>query len=218
MNNTESIPFQHLPVNNMSFSKRRLAFGVGVNDAPYLTQPIINGKKVICPFYLKWSSMMRRCYSETYQSNQPTYIGCSVAQEWHTFMDFREWMERQEWEGNELDKDILRPGNKVYGSDTCVFVDRATNALLNNNATKRGEWPIGVFYHKPSRKFMALCRSAGKKVFLGRYDTAEAAHNAWRIAKAKVITDCADRQTDKRVRNALLLRASSMKKAVEGVQ
>jgi len=40
-------------------------------------------------------------------------------------------MERQDWEGKHLDKDILIPGNKIYSPDRCIFVSSLINLLID---------------------------------------------------------------------------------------
>ena len=87
--------------------------------------------------------MLDRAYSDKYKQRQPTYRDVTVCEEWHSFMRFRAWMVEQDWEGKELDKDILFQGNKVYSPDTCVFVDKAVNLFLTDCAASRGEWPLG---------------------------------------------------------------------------
>lgn len=95
----------------MAFAKK-LVCGVGVNDASYAVNPLINGKQVMCWIYKKWKSMIHRCYDSKIQARQPAYIGCSVCEEWLTFSNFKLWMEAQDWQGKELDKDILTAGSK----------------------------------------------------------------------------------------------------------
>ena len=113
--------------------KDKLVYGVGINDADYRVQEKItvvdeDGKKKqklvwICPFYEKWKPMLRRCYSAKYQEVRPTYIGCSVSEDWLRFSTFKAWMAAQDWEGMEIDKDILFPNNKIYSPETCVFIN-----------------------------------------------------------------------------------------------
>lgn len=95
----------------------KLVCGIGINNADYTTSlreelPKVNGKRKYrilwaCPFYKLWASMLQRCYSEKRLIKDPSYVGCSVHPDWHRFMNFRSWMEKQDWEGMELDKDIL---------------------------------------------------------------------------------------------------------------
>ena len=195
---------------------KRLVFGVGINDADYVTQVMetisyIDGKQKqklvwVCPFYRKWSDMLGRCYSQKCQVKYPTYQGCYVTKEWLTFSTFRVWMAQQNWEGRELDKDILFPGNKVYSPDTCVFVDQKVNSFILENTASRGEWPIGVDFHKPCGKFQARCWSVttGKREYLGLFKTPEEAHAAWLTFKLEQAYILAAEQSDERVAKALI--------------
>lgn len=86
--------------------------------------------------YSRWSGMLARCYSEAFQKRNPTYIGCSVAAEWHNFQVFAEWFYKNHpGDGNEycLDKDIRIPGNKIYSPEACSFVTRAENTRHAKN-------------------------------------------------------------------------------------
>lgn len=71
---------------------KKLVYGVGINDANYVVKPTINGKQQWCSFYQAWTGMLERCYSAKWQAKSPTYIGCMVCEEWHSFMSFRAWM------------------------------------------------------------------------------------------------------------------------------
>lgn len=179
----------------------RLVQGVGVNDADYVVSPKIKGKQVICPFYRTWQSMLVRCYNTKYQTRQPTYIGCTVCDEWLIFSNFKKWMEKQDWEGKELDKDLLSEGNKVYSQDTCVFVDKMTNSFVTDRAAARGEWPIGVCFDEQDRKFQAQCKNpfTKKYEYLGYFTCPEQAHLAWRKRKHELACQLADLQIDERV-------------------
>ena len=142
---------------------KRLVYGVGINDADYVVEKretigYVNGVQKqklvwVCPYYRVWSNMLMRCYSAKYQERQPTYKGCSVSEEWLTFSNFRRWMEEQDWEWMQLDKDILFNGNKVYSVETCVFVTKAVNLFTTDRGNVRGEWLIGVSWNKEKSKF-----------------------------------------------------------------
>lgn len=169
--------------------QNKLVYGVGTNDADYPVKPRVNGKQQHCPIYVTWVNMLRRCYSPAEHARQPTYIGCSVAPEWHSFMAFRAWMVEQDWQGRHLDKDILVPGNKVYAPNTCLFVSQAINCLINDYGDGRGRHPLGVSWHKRDQRFRAQCGLDGKNRYLGLYDTADEAHAAWQQAKLAAIND-----------------------------
>ena len=118
-----------------SLYKRSLVHGVGVNDSDYDTRNQKNGW--LCPFYVKWCTMLRRCYSLKWHKQYPTYIGCSVCPEWRYFSKFRLWMSTQNWKGMDLDKDILVKGNQVYSPDTCCFIPAAINSLFASGKKKK---------------------------------------------------------------------------------
>ena len=182
---------------------RRLIYGVGINDADYLVQPKVNGKKVTCPFYSKWKEMLRRCYSVKFLEKQPTYTGCTVIEGWLLFSNFKVWMMNKDWQGNELDKDLLIQGNKVYSPDNCLFVTRAINLLLNENKAARGKYPQGVDFHKASDKYKASVRIKGKQKYLGLFDTPKEAFEVYKKAKYEIIKEVAFRQCEP-LKSALL--------------
>lgn len=197
----------------------KLVCGVGINDSNYPIQTYEtigyteSGKNLkkrvwICPFYSRWKDMLTRCYSKNYQEKFPTYAGCYTVSEWHYFMTFKAWMEEQDWEGKELDKDILFPRNRVYSPNTCVFVDYKVNTFLTESQNRRGEWPIGVSFHKIVKKFESRCSciTTGKIKFLGYYATASEAHQAWLHFKLDQAYIIAAEQTDARVAKALIER------------
>jgi hypothetical protein len=111
--------------------------------------------------YTVWHNMIKRCY-DPYELNRfPTYINCYVCKEWHNFQNFAEWWEENVYNCNNericLDKDILCKGNKIYSPDTCVLVPERINILFIKSDAKRGEYPIGVTYHKTNDKLMVQC-------------------------------------------------------------
>jgi hypothetical protein len=197
----------------------KLVYGVGINDAVYVveTMEAIGGKRKIgwiCPFYRAWMSMLVRCYAPSCHAKRPTYIGCSVCEEWLTFSNFRRWMEGQPWEGRHLDKDIIVHNNKLYSKYACAFVDQATNSFLNDRGAARGKFPIGVSLHRNSGKLQAQCNNpfTGKQEYLGLYTDQHIAHDAWRKRKHELALMLADRQIDKRVAEALRQRFKDSEK------
>ena len=188
------------------YKKTKLLHGVGINDADY---PVIHhdkNRKIVwrCPFYKVWSGMISRCYTD----RQRCYIDCSVVPEWHSFMTFRSWMITQDWKGKCLDKDIIMPLNRIYAPNTCIFITQDINKLLNEQSEKRGKYPLGVYFNKPIKRFVASVRIYGKSTHLGCFDSADDAETAYKTAKSKHIHEIALNQCDERIRIALLLRAS----------
>ena len=154
--------------------------------------------------------MLERCYSEKYLESQPSYIGTSVCNEWLYATAFKEWMEKQNWQGKSLDKDIIVPGSKLYSPDTCAFVSQATNLFVTARDACRGEYPIGVNLFKPTGKYRAQCKNpfTGKQENLGLFLTPEEAHEAWRKRKHELAQLVAATESDIRVVEALKKRYS----------
>jgi hypothetical protein len=193
--------------------KPRKVFGVGTNDATYVVDPIgPDGKRLRCPYYRAWNNMLKRAYCSKYHVRRPTYIGVTVCEEWLSFMAFRAWMEAQDWQGKQLDKDIIAPGNKVYSPDTCVFVSPALNNLFTDCGAARGEYPIGVSWYKRDKKFYAQIRIAGRLKHLGVFTCPHEAHVAWRKAKVRLIRGAAREQDDPRIYAGLLLHAARIER------
>ena len=194
---------------------RRLVYGIGVNDADYNVNvhEMTEGKwKKIwcCPHYGTWSDMLRRCYSEKYQSRQPTYKGCSVCEEWLTFSKFKAWMEQQDWEGKQLDKDLLKVGNKCYCPEWCIFVDRKINNFVTDSGASRGEYMIGVSWNSERGKFITNCGNpfTGKQEHVGRFTNELEAHLAWKKRKRELACMLAESEycNDPRLAEALRTR------------
>ena len=204
-------------MNTRKLAAPRLVHGVGINDADYVVTKYelieVNGKqnkKLVwtCPYYRAWRSMLQRCYSPKLQEKHPTYIGCSVSEEWIRFSNFRRWMEAQDWEGLHLDKDLLFDGNKVYSDETCVFVTQTVNKFTIDSGASRGEWLIGVSWDKGAGKFKSQCCNplTKKREYLGLFINELEAHQAWLKRKLELATLLSAEQTDERVAKALIER------------
>ena len=198
-------------------STQKLVCSVGINDADYAVVKyetvVVNGvrKRILvwfCPFYRTWASMLKRCYSTKLQERFPTYIGCSVSEEWKTFSNFRAWMDKQDWQGKQLDKDLLFEGNKVYNKDTCVFVSSAVNKFTTDRGNDRGEWLIGVNWDKVAGKFKSMCSNpfTKKQEHPGYFTSEQEAHQEWLKRKLELAYELAAIQTDERVAEALIER------------
>lgn len=202
---------------------RKLVYGVGINDAGYAvtrnhTDPMTKKSRQtwICPFYLKWRGILARCYSESQVKENPSYKDCSICQEWLIFSNFKAWMEKQDWQNKQLDKDLLFPGNKVYSPETCVFVDQRVNNFLIETGAARGEYMIGVCWHKQKNRFIAQCNDyKGKKIYLGCFDSELEAHQTWLAFKLKIAYELASEQTNQRIAKALVKRYENYEVVVD---
>jgi len=194
---------------------RKPVCGVGVNDASYrvrITEFTKLGSRARksrlvweCPFYSRWVAMLRRCYSKSYQEKYPTYANCKVCDEWLTFSNFKAWMERQDWQGKELDKDLLVKGNKIYSPEKCTFLDSSVNSFILDRAASRGALPIGVSYSNDMGKYQASCGNCitKKREHLGYFDNEYGAHAEWLKRKIEIAHELAGKVKDEVVADAL---------------
>lgn len=174
---------------------KKLIYGVATNsDGRYKSR--IDGKKA--KSYTTWGSMLRRAYCPKYHARQPTYLDCSVTDEWLEYQEFAEWFEGHEYSnrGYHLDKDLLLPGNKIYAPDRCIFIPRQLNNLLTDHGAARGQWLQGVSFHKGKSKFVAGIRINGKGKSLGYYNNELEAYQAYKEAKEQYVKDSANHWRD----------------------
>ena len=210
-------------MNKKKLSTPKMVHGVGINDASSVIQKneeigYSGGKRKrkvvwICPYYSVWTDMLSRCYSDRFQEKYPTYKGCRVSDGWHTFSVFKGWMEKQDWKGKQLDKDLLFEGNKIYSEDTCVFVSGVVNSFTTDCGSARGEWMIGVYWNRGANKFRSRCRNPFTKKLehLGYFTSELEAHKAWLKRKLELACELAEIQTDETVAKALINRYTNYK-------
>ena len=183
-------------------SKRSLIYKKAINDAPYQTIITLNGVKYSCPYFTRWRNMLDRCYSPSWLKKHPTYVGCTVYPAWHSFMEFKKWMMTQNWEGKQLDKDLLSLGNKRYSPDTCLFVSRQVNSLFNERENAQGELPVGI-YGRKGKYEVGVSYGGGKRSWVGSYNSILEAIDAYVTAKMKAVSLVLQNEQDKQVRTAV---------------
>ena len=159
--------------------------------------------------YSVWQGMLRRCYSEKQQDNQPTYKQCTVFEGWHNFQNFAEWfVDKYPCDGKDyaLDKDLKVIGNKVYSPCTCMFVTQSVNSFIVDCKSSRGRFMIGASYSLAAKKFISHCSNllVGEKEYLGSFNTELEAHLAWRKRKSELAYELAMTQDREEVKQALL--------------
>lgn len=185
---------------------RKKIYNIGINDADYVTQRNVDGVRVICPYYARWKQMLRRCYSPEMMVGNPTYIHCTVCNEWLTFSNFRTWMINQDWHGKHLDKDILIMGSTEYSPTNCRFITVETNILLCHSMRRKNGLPIGVSKGHSGYLYQASIGEQGVNRSLGLHNDLMLAHRQWQFAKMKNIAMIAGKQEDSDIKNALMMR------------
>ena len=182
--------------------------GVGYLGCNLELKASYNGKK--CPIYYAWVRMFERCYSKKFHRINPTYVGCTVSEEFKDYSKWWEWYDNYQYkhDGWHLDKDLLLKGNKIYSESTCVFIPREINQVLVKREASRGEHLIGVSWHKTRKAFVAkVNKSKGKREWLGLFNTELEAFNAYKQAKEAFIKEQAEKwkgKIDERAYEALM--------------
>ena len=81
----------------------------------------------------------------------------TVCKEWMSYENFKNWFDNNYYEIDGeimcLDKDILFKNNTIYSPKTCVFTPKRINNLFTKRQNDRGDYYIGVTYHKKTGKF-----------------------------------------------------------------
>ena len=189
----------------MTYNSKKLVCGKGTKGNAATT---VNGRHTKA--YATWVHMLKRCYSPICQKLQPTYIDCSVCNEWLYFPTFKEWFDANYVEGWALDKDLLVGGNKIYDPDFCIFVPQSINNLFTDCGRSRGNCPIGVHLCKKTGRFVAHVSVDDKQQHIGYFDDPNEAHRAYLIAKKANVVRVANEWRDKiptKLYEALLKRA-----------
>lgn len=180
-------------------------FGVGI-----VGKEMIRDEYSVLNSYLSWSWMLKRCYHEDALQKTPSYKKCSVSEEWKYYKNYKKWYDEHFYKcGTEkmvLDKDILYKNNKIYCPQKCIFVPERINILFTKTDKNRGKYPIGVYYKKKNKKFVAhvskiINDKSNKKrkqqQYLGLYSTPEEAFMVYKVKKEKYIKEIADMYKEK---------------------
>lgn len=134
-----------------------------------------------------WSDINQRCkVGGYYQNRKPTYVGCTMSENFKDFQFFVDWHQSQVGfmlPDYNFDKDILEDKNKVYGEDTCVLVPKTLNAFFKRYNSLPTN-PQGVF-PTPHGKWAAAIGSdvTSRKTALGVHSKIEDAVAAYKKAK-----------------------------------
>lgn len=151
--------------------------------------------------YDYWNGILHRCYCEKYHNKYPTYKDVTCCKEWHNFQTFADWFDKNYYEVEtgetmHLDKDILHKGNKIYSPDTCIFVPKRINMLFCKCDSKRGKYPIGVYWNKRRKKYIAQCsiiiNDKYKRKHIGAFDSVNEAFKEYKIFKENYIKTIAN--------------------------
>lgn len=145
------------------------------------------------PVHQVWHDMLKRVYRPRTPTEKRAYDGTSVHPHWHNFQNFADWYQSKTCLISEvrwhLDKDLLIPGNRVYGPETCCVIPDHVNELFTDHAVARGSLPLGVARH--GNRFQANISESGQNRRIGTYPTIREAQLAYWSAKFHVIRQAA---------------------------
>ena len=165
----------------------KIIYGIGINDLEYSVNIGGRGHQERCPFYLKWKDLIRRCYYDNFKELKKSYLEATTCESWIRASIFKSWMEKQDWEGNHLDKDLLVPGNKIYSPETCVFIPGFLNQAIKPPCTDPHALPVGV-KERVSKAGVKTYYTAkihtGNFIYKSKtFDNIEEAHLNWQNTK-----------------------------------
>lgn len=167
--------------------KRTIIYGVATNSpGKYSSRDGSKRTRV----YQCWLGMIARCYSEKNLENSPSYRGCTVCAEWLEFKNFAEWFNSNYIKGFALDKDIIKPGNRIYCPEYCGFVPTAINTMLTHASRKhtRYDLPSGVSFCTFTNRYIVVMRANGRSKTVGRFDDPDIARREYiRNKKIEVV-------------------------------
>lgn len=96
-----------------------------------------------------------------------------------------------------VEKDILSFNQEpAYSPETCIFVPNEVNQFTNTMSARRGEYPIGVTYHKRDKCFVSQVSVLGGKRQKSGFGTAEDAHRFWQEGKVLAATQILEKYKD----------------------
>lgn len=173
----------------MPRAKRRksLVYGIGINDSNHATNTKIDGKTVDHRAYAAWIAIIRRCCSDSFHKKRPTYETCNMHQDWVFFTNFKSWWVDNYVDGWHLDKDLISPGDNIYGPQNCVYIPCFLNSFTTDSGAARGKYPIGVTFDKRSCTFRSRVNDGRKNlIHLGCFSNCMDAHRAWHGKKIEL--------------------------------
>lgn len=199
-NNTNDVIVKFLDKHSCEVKTRFWTFKEGKVRNPYSPSVcgvgiIGNKHKIPSKEYYAWADMIKRsCNPKTKQKHQ-TYKNVTCCDEWLYYENFYDWIHKQDnfdkWLNGEhwcIDKDIIKKDNLIYCPEYCCLVSNRVNCLFVRNKSFRGQYPIGVIYHKATQKYQSSCKNEdGVDIHLGLFDNSTDAFKAYKKAKENLI-------------------------------
>jgi hypothetical protein len=134
--------------------------------------------------YMSWVNMLSRCYYDKYIGRfkgGTSYDCVTVEVSWHNFQTFAEWFCDERGRVTailpnvdfELDKDILSPLTKVYGSSTCSLVPVEINRAIKDSISRVRDNKLSTLKINKRNKYSLMFHVASKCISIENAVTAK---------------------------------------------
>lgn len=119
----------------------------------------------------RYFNMKARCGKE-YQDRNPRYYGTYMCEEWSKDKKaFYKWLDENYYEVTgeqmDIDKDILKYGNKQYHPDLLLIVPHSINSFYENIEVGK----TNITYSKRSKKYSVKVLDMGELTLFNHLDT-----------------------------------------------
>ena len=134
----------------------------------------------------KWVNMLRRCYSDKYESHNDVF----VHQDWHSFENFLRDVrmlpqyhlaKENNFDGWDLDKDYY--GSNCYSKDTCVFLCHKDNVLYASCYPIKVTKPNGNIEHTINIRGFCAEHNLSKTCLLKVINGKQSHHKGYKFEK-----------------------------------
>ena len=131
-----------------------------------------------------YSAIVSRC-TKSFQKISPHYEGVTTS--FTSFDQFADWSYTQigsDILDYDIDKDLLKRGNRVYSPENCVYLPSYINRSISLRQESRSNLPRGVVPRVQLGKevYVASIRVGKKLKYLGTFNNPEDAHTQYKIA------------------------------------
>lgn len=136
------------------------------------------------PEYWVWHAMHQRCENPKHESYRNYGArGITVCERWREFADFIADMGPRPSPGHSIDR---LDNDGPYEPGNCQWATKPEQGRNRRPAKVGASGIVGVYWFKPSRKWMASIKHNGRAVHLGYFDDIDAAANARRNAESRL--------------------------------
>lgn len=158
---------------------RPSVYGVGfMGDGPFKSS--LAGKETRA--YTAWHGMMERCYSESFQKENPCYSGCFVCDEWHNFQNFALFFYSNFPDDGKLyhlDKDTRFVENKEYSPEKCRIILAEINIRHGKAKIYRMKSPSGEVVTIYSMRDFCLGKDLNRNHMCAVHRGVRKSHKGW---------------------------------------